>query len=197
MRVTTQMMNASAKRAGISLGGTSLLNYINTGNTQSTQNALLNALSTKQQNTVSKTQRSSYEKLENSAEKLVESLHAFLAEGEESIFEKACEECAMSDETLNKIEIMDDYVIAHFRVAFGNRIVKHMKKFVPVYVACGGSETEAVDYFLAKKVLRKFEALNLALIRDEIDGYIDFLDKLFGKGAMKECIEFLLRLKKS
>jgi len=92
---------------------------------------------------------------------------------------------------------MDDYVIAHFRVAFGNRIVKHMKKFVPVYVACGGSETEAVDYFLAKKVLRKFEALNLALIRDEIDGYIDFLDKLFGKGAMKECIEFLLRLKKS
>ncbi len=113
------------------------------------------------------------------------------------LFEQACIDCAMSDETLNKIEIMDDYVIAHFRVAFGNRIVKHMKKFVPVYVACGGDETEAVDYFLAKKVLRKFEALNLALIRDEIDGYIEFLDKLFGKGAMKECIEFLLRLKKS
>jgi len=113
------------------------------------------------------------------------------------LFEKACVECAMSEETLNKIEIMDDYVIAHFRVAFGNRIVKHMKKFVPVYVACGGDETEAVDYFLAKKVLRKFEALNLALIRDEIDGYIEFLDKLFGKGSMKECTEFLLRLKKS
>ena len=82
------------------------------------------------------------------------------------------------------------------RVAFGNRIVKHMRKFVPVYVACGGDETEAVDYFMAKKVLRKFEGLNLALIRDEIDGYIDFLDKTFGKGKMAECIEFLLRLKK-
>ena len=33
-----------------------------------------------------------------------------------------------------------------------------------------------------KKVLRKFEGLNLALIRDEIDGYIEFLDKTFGKG---------------
>lgn len=82
------------------------------------------------------------------------------------------------------------------RVAFGNRIVKHMRKFVPVYVACGGDETEAVDYFMAKKVLRKFEGLNLALIRDEIDGYVEFLDKNFGKGKMAECIEFLLRLKK-
>ena len=28
------------------------------------------------------------------------------------------------------------------------------------------------------------------------DGYIDFLDKTFGKGKMKECEEYLLRLKK-
>ena len=113
------------------------------------------------------------------------------------IFEKAMKEHEMSEETLNKIEEMDDYTIKHFRVAFGNRIVKHMKKFVPVYVGCGGDETEAVDYFMAKKVLRKFESLNLSLIRDEIDPYIEFLDKTFGKGAMKECTEFLLRLKKS
>ena len=112
------------------------------------------------------------------------------------LFESAMEEYAISSATLKKIDAMDDYTIKHFRVAFGNRIVKHMKKFVPVYVACGGDETEAVDYFMAKKVLRKFEALNLALIRDEIDGYIDFLDKTFGKGKMAECIEFLLRLKK-
>ena len=112
------------------------------------------------------------------------------------IFEEAMVKYAMSDEILDKIEAMDDYVIQHFRVAFGNRIVKHMKKFVPVYVGCGGDEIEAVDYFMAKKVLRKFEALNLALIRDEIDGYIDFLNKTFGKDKMVECIEYLLRLKK-
>ena len=112
------------------------------------------------------------------------------------LFESAKVEYAMSEETSQKIEKMDNYTIKHFRVAFGNRIVKHMRKFVPVYVACGGDETEAVDYFMAKKVLRKFEALNLALIRDEIDGYIEFLDSLFGKGKMKECTEFLLRLKK-
>lgn len=112
------------------------------------------------------------------------------------LFEKAMSDYAISPATLKKIDDMDNYTIKHFRVAFGNRIVKHMRKFVPVFVACGGDEIEAVDYFMAKKVLRKFEALNLALIRDEIDGYIDFLDKNFGKGKMSECIEFLLRLKK-
>ena len=49
---------------------------------------------------------------------------------------------------------------------------------------------------MARKVLRKFEQLNISYIRDEIDPYIDFLNKTFGKDKMKECIEYLLRLKK-
>ena len=114
----------------------------------------------------------------------------------DKLFDTAIAENPMTQETLDKIEQMDDYVIQHFRIAFGNRIVKHMKKFVPIYVACGGNEVDGVDYFIAKKILRKFEQLNLAYIKDEIDPYIAFLDKTFGKNAMKECIEYLLRLKK-
>ena len=114
----------------------------------------------------------------------------------DKLFTEAIENNPMSKDILDKIEEMDNYVIQHFRIAFGNRIVAHMKKFVPVYVACGGTEVDGVDYFLARKVLRKFEQLNVSYIRDEIDGYIEFLDKTFGKGAMKECEEYLLRLKK-
>ena len=114
----------------------------------------------------------------------------------DKMFQDAIENNPISQKTLDKIEEMDNYVIQHFRIAFGNRIVAHMKKFVPVYVACGGTEVDGVDYFLARKVLRKFEQLNVSYIRDEIDGYIEFLDKTFGKGKMKECEEYLLRLKK-
>jgi hypothetical protein len=114
----------------------------------------------------------------------------------DKIFADAMERYAISQDTLDKIEKMDDYVIAHFRIAFGNRIVAHMKKFVPVYVGCGGTEIEGVDYFIAKKILRKFEQLNMAYIKDEIDPYIKFLNDTFGKNAMSECIEYLLRLKK-
>ncbi len=112
------------------------------------------------------------------------------------LFQNAMKEHKVSQDTLDKIELMDNYVIQHFRIAFGNRIVAHMKKFVPVYVACGGDEIDGVDYFLARKVLRKFEQLNVAYIRDEIDPYIDLLNKTFGKDKMKECIDYLLRLKK-
>ena len=114
----------------------------------------------------------------------------------DNLFASAIKDNPISQSTLDKIEQMDNFVIEHFRIAFGNRIVAHMKKFVPVYVACGGDEVDGVDYFIAKKILRKFEQLNIAYIRDEIEPYIDFLDKTFGKNKMKECIEYLLRLKK-
>ena len=112
------------------------------------------------------------------------------------LFKEAMDNNQMSEEVLAKIEEMDDYVIKHFRIAFGNRIVAHMKKFVPVYIACGGEEVDGVDYFIARKILRKFEQLNISFIRDEIDGFVEFLNKTFGEGKMKECIEYVLRLKK-
>ena len=114
----------------------------------------------------------------------------------DSLFQQGMRDHPMSKEMLDKIEEMDNYVIQHFRIAFGNRIVMHMKKFVPIYVACGGEEINGVDYFIARKILRKFEQLNVSYIRDEIDGFVEFLDKTFGKGKMKECEEYVLRLKK-
>jgi hypothetical protein len=54
-------------------------------------------------------------------------------------------------------------------------------------MACGGKEIDGIDYVMAKKVFRKFAYLNLAYIRDEIDGLLKFMDKLFGKENMKEC----------
>ena len=114
----------------------------------------------------------------------------------ESKFTEAKKQYPVSQEILDKLEEMDDYVIEHFRLAFGNRIVKHIKEFVPVYVGCGGKEIDGFDYILCKKVLRKFEQLNLSFIRDEIDGYVEFLDKMFGKENMNECKAYLERLKK-
>ena len=114
----------------------------------------------------------------------------------ERLFEKAIAENPVGDEVLEKIAKLDNYVIEKFRIAFGNRILKQLKKFVPVYVACGGNETDGVDYMLATKVFRKFESLNLSLIRDEIRPLISFMDNLFGKGAMKESVAYLQMLQK-
>lgn len=115
----------------------------------------------------------------------------------EKLFAEAMEKYPLSEAGYNSIQEIDNYVIAHFRIAFGNRIMKQAKTFAPVYVACGGKEIEAIDYFISKKVLRKFDQLSVAVIRDESDPFIAFLDKKFGKGVMKECIESMVNLKKS
>ena len=59
-----------------------------------------------------------------------------------------------------------------------------------------GTEIDGLDYFLARKVFRKFEALNLSYIRDEIDGLLAYLDELFGEENMNECKDYLKMLKK-
>ncbi len=114
----------------------------------------------------------------------------------EDMFRDCQTKYKVSDENLKKIEELDDYVIEHFRLAFGNRIVKQLKEFVPAYVGCGGTEIDGIDFVLAKKVFRKFESLNLSFIRDEIDGLITYLNKHFGKANMNECKEYLQLLKR-
>ena len=82
------------------------------------------------------------------------------------------------------------------RVAFGNRILKQMNLFVPVYVACGGEELDGIDYVLATKIFRKFESLNLAMLREELKELCTYMQKLFGRNTMKESIAYLERLQK-
>ena len=115
----------------------------------------------------------------------------------DSLFADAVVKYPLSKKGLDQVKQMDDYVIAHFRIAFGNRIMKQLNTFVPVYVACGGKEVEAIDYFIARKILRKFDQLSISFIRDEIDPFISYLNKEFGKGVMKECIQYLETIKKN
>ena len=115
----------------------------------------------------------------------------------QALYDQATEDYPVDPRYLEMIEDLDTYVIKKFRVAFGNRIMKQLKIFVPVYVACGGDPLEGIDHILATKVFRKFEMLNLSLIRDEIKGLINYLNTLFGKDTMKSSIEFLDRLQRT
>lgn len=114
----------------------------------------------------------------------------------EDLLNQAKAQNKVSEDLIKKVNLLDDYVIKHFRVAFGNRIVKQMRDYIPAYVGCGGTEVDGFDYVLARKVFRKFEALNLSYIRDEIDGLCAYLDELFGEENMNECKDYLRMLKK-
>lgn len=114
----------------------------------------------------------------------------------EDMFKQAQIDHKVGPDILDKVETLDNYVIEHFRLAFGNRIVKQLKEFVPSFVGCGGEMLDGLDYVLCNKIFRKFESLNLAYIRDEIDPFVDYLSELFGEDKMGESKEYILRLKK-
>ena len=114
----------------------------------------------------------------------------------ERLFTDAIMQNPVSQENLEKITKLDIYVIEKLRIAFGNRILKQLRDFVPVYVACGGTEIDGIDYVLAHKIFRKFESLNLSYIRDELDALISFINKTFGKENMLESKAYIERLKK-
>lgn len=113
-----------------------------------------------------------------------------------SLYEQAKVKYPISQERLVQMDKLDTYLIKHFRLTFGNRIIKQMKDYVPCYVACGGTELDGIDFIFTNKILRKFESLGMGFIRDEIDGLIKYLEREFGEENMEISKKYLLRLKK-
>jgi hypothetical protein len=75
--------------------------------------------------------------------------------------------------------------------------MKQIGDFVPCFIACGGTEIQAVDFMIAKKVLRKFESLSLGFMKDDLTKFSNFLDRTFGKNTMKICKDYIELLKKT
>ena len=113
------------------------------------------------------------------------------------LFADAKAKYPISEEMLDKLEILNGYVIKNFRLAFGNRVMKQIGEFVSCFIGCGGTEIEAVDFIVAKKVFRKFESLSLGFMKDELTKLSTFLDRTFGKNQMVICKEYIEFLKKN
>ena len=112
----------------------------------------------------------------------------------QEMFAKAKREHPISEATLAKLDKLDGYLQTRFKLAFGNRIIKQMYDFIPVYVACGGKELDGMDYIVARKVLKKLESLNVTFVRDEIRGLIEYIEKVFGKTNMADSRAYLTRI---
>lgn len=107
MRVTTQMLNESARKAGLPIHTTSLLNYIKQ---DSGNNGLLSALSGNgTQNSVAGIkQKNSYEKMEKLADGLEQKAEVFLAK-ENTVFDKARETGDNKQVLVNIKEMIEAY----------------------------------------------------------------------------------------
>lgn len=110
------------------------------------------------------------------------------------LVEMAKKEYRITRRCLDRIKRLDSYLIDRFHITFGNRIMKQIKEYVPVYISCGGKENEAIDDILSRKVIRKLEALNPVYVRKESENFIKKLDEIFGENQLKQCKDYISQL---
>lgn len=110
---------------------------------------------------------------------------------------QAVKEYTLSGRNRKRLEKLDEYMIENFHITFGNRIMKQINTYIPVYVSCGGDELEALDDILAKKVMRKLSMQNPVYIRNSADRFCRYMDELFGEENMQLCKAFVRRLEKN
>ena len=107
------------------------------------------------------------------------------------LFRKAQKDNSISEKSKESLAKIDKYMLENFKITFGNRILKQIYNFVPVYMACGGSEEEAVDFMLMSKILRKLSTINLVFLKKELNSLITLLGQLFGKGKLIKSEEYI------
>ncbi|MCQ2800939.1 MAG: hypothetical protein MJ216_03185 [Bacilli bacterium] len=113
------------------------------------------------------------------------------------LYDNAINQYPISEDMLKKFDTLDNFVIKKFKLAFGNRILKQLDTFIPVYVGCGGTEVDGFDFIFTNKVLKKFESLNIAFLKDELKELDAQLDKLYGKGNFRMAHNYIQSLLKN
>ena len=114
-----------------------------------------------------------------------------------SLVAEALVEYRITKRNMQRLAALDKYLIEHFHITFGNRIMKQINQYIPVYVSCGGSELFALDDILSKKIIRKLETQNPVYLRSAADGLCLFIEELFGQDKMPLCIDAIKRLKQN
>ncbi|MFP4478988.1 MAG: hypothetical protein ACLFPM_06100 [Candidatus Izemoplasmatales bacterium] len=118
--------------------------------------------------------------------------HDYLRE----LFDQAQDTNMISQKTMDNLIKLDEFITEKFEITFGNRIMKQIMVFLPTYMAAGGNELEGLDYLVARKIIRKFESLNLPFLQKELEELVLIMDKLFGKQAFEESKKMLQKFMK-
>lgn len=102
-------------------------------------------------------------------------------------FDEAIKEYKLSQRNMRRLQMLDKYLIDKFHITFGNRIMKQIQIYAPVMVACGGSELDALDDIISRKILRKLESKNPVYVKSQSEALCNYIDEVFGVDKMPLC----------
>ncbi len=102
----------------------------------------------------------------------------------------------ISGDLVDYIELLDSEYLQRMDITFGNRIKMQLQAFMPVYVAGGGTRYNAIDYYLAHKILRRLDERYDIYIADNLKSMIKELRSQFGDrsiGESQKKVDILMR----
>ena len=102
----------------------------------------------------------------------------------------------MTDNDYQKFQTISDYIYDQFDITFGNRILNQISELVPVFVSCGGTKEEALDFLLSRKVISKIEGRFEEYVKNALRELLNLIHKTYGKDVLKrseKAIQNLMR----
>lgn len=102
----------------------------------------------------------------------------------------------MTDNDYQKFQTISDYIYEQFDITFGNRILNQISELVPVFVSCGGTKEEALDFLLSRKVISKIEGRFEEYVKNALRELLNLIHKTYGKDVLKrseKTIQNLMR----
>lgn len=102
----------------------------------------------------------------------------------------------MTDKDYQKFQTISDYIYDQFDITFGNRILNQISELVPVFVSCGGTKEEALDFLLSRKVISKIEGRFEEYVKNALRELLNLIHKTYGKDVLKrseKTIQNLMR----
>ncbi len=100
----------------------------------------------------------------------------------------------LTPEDEEKIFMVDEY-LKEMDITFGSRILEQIKDFVPVYIACGGTKEEAIDYLMTHKILRKLDERYEPYLITKLEELELRLNEIYGEGKFEQSIRKIHRLR--
>lgn len=98
----------------------------------------------------------------------------------------ADEENQLTREDYKTFKTLTDYTYDRFDLTFGNRIMRQIQLFVPVFVACGGKKEDALDFMFARKVVSKLEGRFEDYIKEGLLNLKTLIVKNYGENAFPQ-----------
>ena len=102
----------------------------------------------------------------------------------------------LSSTDLKKLTTISDFIFNSFDITFGNRIMHQIELFTPVFVECGGTKEDALDFIISRKVLNKLEGRFEDSIKPNLEELLALIDKTYGFNNFNESKKVIRRLLK-